>query len=223
MKRKEKEHLKADPFVHFFETALALFKKNRKTLLLAGGLALLVAIVMLAVFLFQNLGSAAENNLYAEAFRIRTSETMSVDQKLARLQEMKFKKGISASGHLFIAALHCEKGDVPKAEAALARMPKSRVPIVNDEKHVLYAQVLAAGGKPKEAEAVLNRMLTDKKTATAKDQILLELAKLQVKDKRNAEAAATLKRIQSEYPNTSGAMEAQSLLATLEGKDSAAQ
>jgi predicted negative regulator of RcsB-dependent stress response len=223
MKRKEKEHLKADPFVHFFEVTLAFFKKNRKPLLLSGGLILLVVIAILAVFLLQNLGSASENRLYAEAFRLRTSETMGADQKIAKLQEMKFKKGVSASGHLFLAALHYEKGDVAKAEAVLARMPKSRVAIVNDEKHMLYAQVLAAGGKPKEAEAVLDRMLTDKETVMGKDLVLLELAKLQVKGKRSAEAAATLKRIQSEHPNSHGAMEAQNLLATLEGKDSATQ
>ncbi len=96
-------------------------------------------------------------------------------------------------------------------------MPKSRVAMLNDEKHPSTAQVLAAGGKPAEAEAVLNRMLTDKKTAMAKELILLQLAKMQIKNQRNEEAAATLKRILSEYANTPSAMEAQNLLPALEG------
>ena len=95
---------------------------------------------------------------------------------------MKFRNGISASGRLFLAALCFEKGDLAGAEAALAAMPKSRVALLNDEKHLLRSQVLAAGGKITEAEAVLNQMLADKKTAVAKEAVLLQLAKLQIKE-----------------------------------------
>jgi len=217
MRKKEKEHLKADPFVHFAEKSIAFFKNNRRRILAGAGIAVLVALILLAVLLYRNLSSSSENKTYAQAFRIRTDDKLSPDQKISRLQAMKFNRGISAAGELFIAALHYEKGDLAKAEAVLAAMPKSRVAALNDEKHALFAQVLAAGGKTKEAESVLNRMLTDKKTAMAREAVLLQLAKLQIKGRRNDEAAATLKRILSEHANTPGAMEAQSLLATLEG------
>ncbi len=130
---------------------------------------------------------------------------------------MKLKKGISAAGGLFIASLYYEKGDLQKAEAALAAMPTSRVAMVNDEKQALSATVLAAGGKFREAENLLNRMLTDKKTAMAKELILLQLAKMQIKNQQKEEAAAGLKRIQSEYADTPSAMEAQNLLTAIEG------
>ena len=216
MKRKEKEHLKADPFVHFFEKAFAFLKINRRLLLVGAAVALLIVLILVAVFLFRNLSSSGENKLYAEAFRMRHDAKMTVEQKIAKLQDMKFKNGISASGRLFLAALLYEKGDLAKAESVLLAMPRSRVALLNDEKHLLYAQVLVASGKGSEAEAVLNRLLTDKKTVMAKEIILLQLAKMQLKGKRNAEAAATLQRVLSEYGGTPGAMEAQSLLATLE-------
>ncbi len=216
MKKKEKEHLKADPFVHFFEKAFAFVKSNRRLLLAGAAAVLLVVLIVVAVFMFRNLSSSGENKLYAEAFRVRHDAKMTVEQKIASLQGMKFRNGISASGRLFLAALLYEKGDLATAESVLLAMPKSRVALLNDEKHLLYAQVLVASGKGGEAEAVLNRLLTDKKTVMAKEIVLLQLARMQLKGKRNAEAAASLQRVLSEYGGTPGAMEAQSLLATLE-------
>jgi predicted negative regulator of RcsB-dependent stress response len=217
MKKKEKDHLKADPFVHFFETTFTFFKNNKRSIVMAAGAFALVVLILLAALLFRNLSSSGENRLYGQAFRIQADQKMTVDQKIAKLREMKFRNGISASGRLFLAALCFEKGDLAGAEAALAAMPRSRVALLNDEKHLLRSQVLAAGGKTADAEAELNRMLADKKTAVAKEAVLLQLAKLQIKGRRSEEAASTLKRILSEHANTPGAMEAQSLLATLEG------
>jgi len=217
MKKKEKNHLKADPFVHFFEKAFTFFKNNRRLIFLGAAAVALVTLMLLAALLFRNLSSSGENKLYAEAFRIHTDQKMTVEQKIAKLQVMKFKNGISAGGRLFLAALYFEKGDMASAESALAAMPKSRVALLNDEKHLLHAQVLAARGKTTDAEAMLNRMLTNKKTTVAREAVLLQLAKLQIKTQRNDEAAAVLKRILSEHANTPGAMEAQNLLATLEG------
>jgi predicted negative regulator of RcsB-dependent stress response len=217
MKKKEKEHLKADPFVNFFEKTWTFYKNNRRSIFLGGGAAVLVVILLLAFFLFRNLSSAGENKLYAEAFRIQTATDMSVDQKIAKLQEMNFRNGISASGRLFLAALLYEKGDLAKAETVLKEMPGSSVDMVNDEKQTLYARVLAAEGKISEAEAVLQRLLADQETAMAKDLILMQLAKMRIKDGRKEEADAALKQLLSEYPDTPSASEAQGLLSSVEG------
>jgi len=223
MKKKEKDHLRADPFVHFFESSYAFFKRNRRVILQAAGIAALVIIALVALFFFRNLSAAGENRLYAEAFRVRTAANMTLDQKIAKLQGMEFRKGISAAGRLFLAALEYEKGDLQKAEAALAAMPSSRIALINDQKQTLYAQVLAAGGRTAEAESALNRMLTDKKTALAKELVLLQLADLQIKGKRNDEAASTLKRILSEYPDTPSAVQARTRLSAIEGAGAPAQ
>ncbi len=216
MKKKEKERLKNDPFVHFMQNALAFIKAHRRPLLLAAGAVALAVLLLLGALLLRNLSASGENALYAEAFRVRHDAAMSAEQKIAALEGMTFRRGVSAAGRLFLAALHFEKGDLAKAEAALAAMPRSRLALLNDEKHLLHAQVLAASGKGSEAEAVLNRLLSDKRTAMAKEIVLLQLARLQIKGKRGAEAAAALQRVLSEYGGTPGAAEAQSLLDTLE-------
>ncbi|MDD8012078.1 MAG: hypothetical protein PHX05_01190 [Acidobacteriota bacterium] len=216
MKKKEKEHLKADPFVHFMQQALAFFKSYRRPLLIGAGVVALAAVILLAVFLFNNMSSSGENRRYAEAFRIQHDEKMGVEQKIAALQGMKFGRGISAAGHLFLAALYYQKGDLQKAETVLAAMAKSRVALVNDEKHALLAQVLAAGGKGAEARGELERLLANKNTAMAKELVLMQLAKLNIRDKRNDEAIATLKRILAEFAETPSAVEARALVSTME-------
>jgi predicted negative regulator of RcsB-dependent stress response len=223
MKKKEKDHLKADPFLNFFEKAITFFLNNRRRILAGAGIAVLTILILLAVFFFKNLSSAAENKVYSEAFRVRNDAKLSVDQKISKLQEMKFKKGISAAGRLFIATLYFEKGDLQKAEAALKEFPTSRIAMLNDEKQILTATILTTGGKIQEAESLLKRMLADKKTAMAKELILMQLAKMQIGNKQQEEAAAGLKRILSKYPNTPSAQEAQNLLATIEGESQAAR
>jgi predicted negative regulator of RcsB-dependent stress response len=223
MKRKEKEHLKADPFVHFFEQALTFFKNNRSLLLVGAGITLLLVIVLLTVFFFTNLSAAGENKLYASAYSIRSDTGMSIDQKISKLQELKFKKGISSVGQLFIANLYYEKGDLPNAEKTLQQYSGSRIAIINDQKKILEAQVLAAGGKTQQALNLLNQMLADKRTQMGKELIILMLAKIQTKSLHREEAVSSLKRIISEYPNTPSANEAQNLLSAGEAADQAAQ
>jgi predicted negative regulator of RcsB-dependent stress response len=216
MKRKEKEHLKADPFVHFIEKTLTFFKNNRRGLLVGAGIALLLVSALLVVFFFTNLSADAENKIYASAFNIRTDTAMSIDQKIGKLQKLKFKKGISSAGRLFIASLYYEKGDLANAEKTLQQYSSSRIAIINDQKKTLEAQVFAASGKNREAMDLLKRMLEDKKTAMGKELIVLMLAKIQVKSQLQEEAVASLKRIISEYPNTPSSQEGQNLLSTIE-------
>ena len=71
MKKKEKDHLKADPFVHFFETTFTFFKHNRRSIVMAAGALALVVLILLAALLFRNLSSTGENKLYNQAFRIQ--------------------------------------------------------------------------------------------------------------------------------------------------------
>jgi predicted Zn-dependent protease len=219
MKRKEKEHLKADPFVHFVEISIAFFKDNRRQFLIGAGMILLVVITFLVVFLFSSLSSAGENKLYVSAFRIRTAANMNVDQKIAKLQELQFKKGISAVGRLFIAALYYEKGDLQNAEKNLNDFPGSRIAIINDEKQMLAAQVLAARGKSKEAINLLTQMLSTEKTKINKDAIIMLQAKMQIKNQQKQEAVASLKRILVEFPNSPTTIEAQNLLSAIQGPD----
>jgi predicted negative regulator of RcsB-dependent stress response len=223
MKKKEKEHLKADPFAHFIQQTLSFLKGHRRSFLLGAAAVALVVLVLLAVLLLSGARASGENARYAEAFRVRNDATLGTDEKIAALGKMTFGRGISASGHLFLAALHYEKGDLAGAEAALRAMPRSRMALLNDEKLALHAQLLAALGRGAEAEAELGRLLAGKKTALARELILLQLAKLQRKGRRGAEADATLKRIVAEHAGTAAASEAQGLLAAMENESQAAR
>jgi predicted negative regulator of RcsB-dependent stress response len=223
MKRKEKEHLKADPFVHFVEKTIAFIKNNRRLLLAGVAIALLLVVALLVVFFFTNLSAAGENKLYASAFSIHSNTSMGVDQKISKLQELKFKKGISSVGRLFIAALYYEKGDLPNAEKTLQQFSGSSIAIINDQKKTLEAQVMAARGKTREALNLLKGMLEDKQTQMGKEIIILTMAKIQIKSLRQEEAVSSLKRIISEYPNTPSANEAQTLLSASEAAASEAQ
>jgi predicted negative regulator of RcsB-dependent stress response len=223
MKRKEKAHLKADPFVHFIEKAITFLNNNRRLLMAGVGIALILVVALLVVFFFTNLSAAGENKLYASAFSIRSNTSMSVDQKIAKLQEIKFKKGISSIGQLFIAALYYEKSDLLNAEKTLRQYSGSRIAIINDQKKTLEAQILAAGGKSQEALHLLKLMLEDKQTQMGKELIILMQAKIQSKSLRQEEAVSSLKKIIGEYPNTPSANEAQNLLSPIEGESQSAQ
>ncbi len=216
MKKKEKERLKTDPFVHFMQNALAFAKAHRRPLLAVAAAVVAALLLLLGALLLRNLSASGENALYAEAFRVRQDAALSLDQKIAALEGMKFRRGVSAAGRLFLASLHFEKGDLAKAGAALDAMPRSRVALLNDQKLALQARVLAAGGKTAEAEALLARLLAAKKPALARELVLLDLARLQSRAQRSSEAAATLQRILAEHPNTPAATEARTLLDTLE-------
>jgi predicted negative regulator of RcsB-dependent stress response len=223
MKRKEKEHLKADPFVNFVEKAITLLNNNRRPILAGAGIALLLVITLVAMFFFTNLSATGENKLYASAYGIRTDTSMSIDQKIAKLQELKFKKGISSAGWLFIATLYYEKGDLPNAEKTLQQYSGSHIAVINDQKKTLEAQILAARGKSQEAMNLLNQMLEDKQTQMGKELIIMMLAKIQIKSQHQDEAISSLKRIISEYPNTSSANEAQTILSASEAAEQAKQ
>ena len=85
MKRKEKEHLKADPFVHFVEKAIAFLKNNRRLILAgAGNRAAIGHRSYWPCFFSPTLAPPGENKLYASAFSIRSNANMSIDQKISQ-------------------------------------------------------------------------------------------------------------------------------------------
>lgn len=114
MKKREKEHLKTDPFIHFFEMAFVFIRNHRRWIVMGAAAVALVVLTLLLLLMFGNLSASGENALYAEAFRVRHDGKITLDQKITALQGMKFKRGISASGHLFLASLHYEKENWPR-------------------------------------------------------------------------------------------------------------
>lgn len=216
MKHQEKVHLREDPLFHFFEKALALFQRYKREILWgAGGVALVVLIALLVMY-FQGSSAANDNQVLARGLEIRNSSGLSVNEKIEKLKSLRPKSGISSVVGLYVAQLYAEKGDYPKALEALRGAPSGRIRIVNDQKRLLEAQILQFEGKSKEAEDILTILLSDSQTEVAKDFILFQQAKLQVQSGHKQEAVSTLQRLMVDFPNSVFAMEARSLLDSLE-------
>jgi predicted negative regulator of RcsB-dependent stress response len=216
MKRKERAHLKEDPFQIFIEKVLDLLKKFRKEIYIGLiGAVVIVTIVSLAIFLHST-SVSGDNESYSEALSIKKSETLTVDQKIEKLGLLESKKGISASIKLMIAALYFEKGDIGKAKEELDAFKGSKHRLINDQKILLEADVLSALDKKTEAADLLNRIFSDKDSRVAKDFLLLKIARLQAGTGQTSTAITNLKKIGSEFPQSPYAGDAKALLTKLE-------
>lgn len=218
MKRKEREHLKEDPFQIFIEKVLNLFKKYRKEMIIGvGGAAAIIIIVSLAFFL-KSASISGENQIYSEALSIKESETLTIDQKIEQLNHLKNKKGISASITLISAALCFEKGDVEKAREVLDTFKDSKYKLINEQKILLEAEVLSSLGKKTEAVDLLNRVYLDPESKIAKDFLLLKMARIQARSGQTSTAVTNLKKIGDDFPQSPYTRDASTLLSKLENK-----
>jgi len=220
MKHKEKEHLRQDPLMHFMEKFIALFRKHKKEIFMAGAA---LGVVLLAVFgiIFVNeLSAGRENRLFSQAMQIKNDQTLTGAEKIERLLKLKTRRGISSAARLYAAALYFEYGEYQNAQKQLDLFDESRVRLLNEQKQLLQAQILNAMGKGSEAVSVLNLLLADANTEIGKDFILLELAKIQLRNNQAADAQKSLQRIISEFPMSAVSGEAQSLLSSLSEENS---
>jgi len=218
MKRKEREHLKEDPFQIFIEKVLNLLTKYKKEISIGIiGVAAVIIIMTLALFL-KSTSISGENELYNEALSIKESKTLTVDRKIEELNQLKNKKGISASITLMTAALCFEKGDMEKAKEALDTFKGSKHKLINEQKTLLEAEVLSSLDKKTEAVDLLNRVYLDPESKIAKDFVLLKMARIQVRSGQTGTAVTNLKKIGDEFPQSPYARDAKTLLSKLENK-----
>lgn len=215
MKRKEKEHLKQDPFVHFLEGALGFLKRARRELLVVAAAVVLLVVAVLAVVVWNNVSAGKDNEVFAAAQKLRAAD-MPLQQKIDGLKRLQPRRGVSAVIPLYIAALLHQQGDTARARTALQAFRNSRIAWVNDEKRLLEADLLAADNQVAPALAALDALLADGKRQVGGDRVLLRKAKLLLKNGRKEEADAVLKKILAEYPESLGSLDARQLLTTLE-------
>jgi predicted negative regulator of RcsB-dependent stress response len=218
MKKKERAHLKEDPFQVFIHHVLDIFQQYKKEIILGVTAVLALIIILVAVAWFRTGSVASENRIYSKAISIKNNDTLNVDQKIEELGKLEPKSGVSASVKLFLAALYFEKGDVQKAGETLESFSKSSSDLINSEKKLLEAEILNASKKTQEALNLLNTMLSDPKSQIAKDFILLRMAKIQAKAGQNDAAIDNLNKIIDEYAQSYYSYEARNLLTRLEKK-----
>lgn len=217
MKKKEREHLKEDPFQQFIQKVLAFLRQYQKLIYIGVGVVVAAGIIIAALVVIQFLSVGSENRLYAEALKIKNDETLSVEQKIEDLSQLHNKGGISAAVKLFLASLYFEKGDLEKSKEALKDFSNSKYKLINDQKMLLEANILIASNKTKEALELLNKLVSSPQAEVAKDFILLKMARIQVKMDQKEAAINNLKKITDEYPQTFYSYEARRLLSELEG------
>lgn len=218
MKKKEREHLKDDPFQRFIEKSLELLQRFKKEIFF-GVVALVGIVLILLLIIFLRSGSiSSENRLYSEAMAIQNSPTLPLDQKIEQLKRLDSNRGISADIKISLAALYFEKGDLAKTKEILDKFSGSKFRIINDKKIVLEAEMLNATGKEKEALDILYKLYSDPKSEITKDFILLKMARIQVKTGQMDTAAANLKKINEDYPQSIYDQESQALLSEIENK-----
>jgi len=218
MKKKEREHLKEDPFQHFIENALEIFKKYKKYIL-GGGIAVLsVAIIVGAIVFFHFQSVKSTNQVLTEAITIQNDAKLTIDEKIEKLSALDNKGGVNTSIQLHIAALYFEKGDLAAAKECLGKIPDTKYELLNHQKTLLDAEILMAEDKPQEALDLLSKLITNPQAEVAKDYILLKMAKIQAKIEQKDTAVTNLNKIIEEYPQSAYAYEARAILTELENK-----
>jgi outer membrane PBP1 activator LpoA protein len=216
MKRKEREHLKEDPFQQFIQKVLEILTRYKKEIFIGLGAAVALVVIVLVIALIRAGSVAKENKIYSDAINIQNNEKLSVDQKIEQLGKLKTKKGISASAKLFLASLHFQKGEIDKAGEVIKGLEKNSSNLISGKKKLLEAEILNASDKTKEALDLLNSMLADPKSQIPKDFVLLRMAKIQTKNGQMDTAITNLNKLIEEYPQSSLSTEARNLLKDLE-------
>jgi tetratricopeptide (TPR) repeat protein len=216
MKRKEREHLKEDPFINFVEKVIEVFKKFKKVIFIGIGVFLAVVLVLVIIIYFKSTSVSNENELYSKAFSIKKSEILSSGEKLTKLRQLKTKKGISSVINLFIASIYFEESEFETAKHIIDESPKSRIKLINNKKILLEAEILNAMKKQKEAINLFNKLLSDKELEISKDFILLKIARIQLKSGEKGSAISNLKNLINDFPQSFYYNEAKALLDEIE-------
>jgi len=216
MKKKERAHLKEDPFINFIEKVIDKIKQFKREILFTLGIFLALALIILVIGFFKSKSIASDNQLFSQALEIKNSSTLDSDQKIDALSQLKNRSGISSAIRLFIATLYFEKGDLKNAGKNLANYRSSHLKIVNDQKKLLEAEILAAIEKERDAIDILNKLLSDSKSELAKDFILLKIARIQIRTEQNQSAITQLHKLINEYPQSVYVNEARTILDSLE-------
>lgn len=216
MKRKEREHLKEDPFVNLVEKIVHFLRKYKKEITIGVSAAALILVILIVIIIMRSSSINKENELYAQALTIKNSETLTINRKIEELEKIKSRNGISATNKLFIANLYLEKGDIEGVSRTLAEIKNPRLKVINDQKQLLEAELLYAQDKTTEAIEKMNLLLADPGLEISKDQIVFRMATIQLKSNDNEAAKASFNKLITEYPNSFFANEARTFLEELE-------
>jgi len=214
MKRKEREHLKEDPFANFIQTVLDKFNDFKREILIVLGVLVIIVVIIIAVLLLRSGSVAKDNQNFASALDIWKSTTLTSDQKIEELSSFKTDKGISSAITFYLASLYFEKEDYLTAKEALSGY-KGGSKLLNDQKKLLDAELFISLKEGKKGLDILHQLLSDTKSEITKDFLLLKIAKINIKDGLDKSAKDNLNRLINEFPQSIYQREARTLLSGL--------
>ncbi|MCK5004349.1 MAG: hypothetical protein KAS21_04640 [Candidatus Aminicenantes bacterium] len=214
MKRKEREHLKEDPFANFIQAVIEKFNDFKREILIVLGVMVIIVVVIIAVLLLRSGSVAKDNQNFASALDIWNSTTLTSDQKIEELSSLKTGKGISSAITFYLASLYFEKEDYLKAKEVLSGYKGSRK-LLDDQKKLLDAELFISLKEGKKGLDILHQLLSDTKSEITKDFLLLKIAKINIKDGLDKSAKDNLNRLINEFPQSIYQREARALLSEL--------
>ncbi len=216
MKRAEREHLKEDPFEMFISNLLNQIKQYRKQITI--GVIALAAVfaIILAVHFISQYFDKKDNKLLNEGMDIVNSVALNPEQKIKELKELPLThKGKAASLILHMANLYINAGDREAARALLDSTPQLSLQILEDQRLLLNATLLADEGKINEAIDQIQRLLGNKSITLNRDMLLYRLASFQTHAGNTDAAKDNYKRLMEEFPQSMYTYRAQESLEKL--------
>ncbi len=199
MKRKEREHLKEDPFVEFIEKVLEKIRDYKKQILIATLIIVLLFITIITIVLINNHFVTKQNQALEKAMIIISNQDLSIDNKIKELQKIEYSNGIAQAIDLQIASLFYEKNDFDNSLKYIEKISDTNK-LLFDQKRLLKAQISYSKGEIQKAIELLNLLLSESESELNKDLVLYKLANYQIKQKLYDKAKSNLKKIISEFP-----------------------
>ncbi len=214
MKKKEREHLKEDPFANFIQLVIDKFNEFKREIVIISGVVVIIAIIIIAILLIRTGSISKDNNNFAAALEIWNSTTLTSEQKIEKLSEFKTGKGVSSAITFYLASLYYQKEDYIKAKEVLSGYNGDNK-LLNDQKKLLDAEILIALKEEKRGLDIFHQLLSDSKSEISKDFLLLRIAKINLKDGMTKSAKDNLNRLVNEFPESIYQREARELMSGL--------
>ncbi len=199
MKRKEREHLKEDPFVEFIERTLEKIRDYKKEILIATTIIVVFFITILTIVLINNHSIKKQNQILEKAMIINSKNDLTIDKKIEELKKIEYNSGIAQAIDLQIASLYFQKNDFDNSLKYINKIDSSNK-LLFDQKRFLKAQILYSKGETQKAIEMLNLLVSESDSELNKDLLLYKLANYQIKQKLFDKAELNLKKIMTEFP-----------------------
>jgi predicted negative regulator of RcsB-dependent stress response len=201
MKKTERHHLKEDEFVHGMEKFFVFARKWRKELFTGAALLLGLAVVFAGLQFVRGAAARRDSRVLGNIQKLR-AEASKDEAAVPKLEALAGRGKYGRLASLSLATLWVEKGDLDKAEAALARGKETPRDFFSYQARHLAAQVAILRGQLDRAIALLQKIEDEKPKDYILDAVLFHRAEALEKKGSLKEALELFKRVEKEFPQS---------------------